>query len=139
MIVQLRTADTSLPRLPPPPKSWSTVQNLAHFLDSSSWVFWSQSRPGSSLDLSWIQFHPSQLSTLPSGSPSSLSSPLSIWSPHWAPGSSRLISREEICSRSTLLRCMSFAEHWFFCDLYETSLKAQRVRVSYAPQYTYCP
>ena len=33
-------------------KPWLTVQNLAHFPDSSFWESWFQLRPGSSLDLS---------------------------------------------------------------------------------------
>jgi len=90
---------------------WSTVQNLVHFLGSSFSESWSLSRPGSSSGLSSTQSHPSQLSTLPSGSPSSPSSRLCIWSPPWAPDSSRPTSREGIYSRSTPLRCTSLANY----------------------------
>ena len=113
---------------------WSTVQNLARSPGPCFWESWSQSRPGSSSDLSSTRCHPSQPSTPPSGSPSSPSSPLCIWSPRWVPDSSRLISRGEICSRSIPPRCTSLAERSAVRDPYQLSFKSgesgSRVRFS---------
>lgn len=106
-------------------KPWSTAQNPAHFPDSSFWESWSQLRPGSSLDLSLIQYHPSQLSTLPSGSPFSPSLQLCIWFPPWVLGLFRLTLKEEICSRFIPLPCMSFCWASVFCGLNEVPFKSR--------------